>query len=99
MYVCIYVCVLLLENLICLFFWLVLDTAAGVWLDRNGLVTSSSRTSKGLTEFDPNLELMRRCRHAAASVGGRIYIYGGLKGGKTLKSVLKIIKNVTTEAE
>lgn len=66
----------------------VLDTAAGVWLDRNGLVTSSSRTSKGLTEFDPNLELMRRCRHAAASVGGRIYIYGGLKGDILLDDFL-----------
>ncbi|XP_052186702.1 serine/threonine-protein phosphatase BSL1-like isoform X2 [Diospyros lotus] len=57
----------------------VLDTAAGVWLDRNGLVTSS-RTNKGHTEHDPTLEVMRRCRHAAASVGVRIYIYGGLKG-------------------
>lgn len=66
----------------------VLDTAAGVWLDRNGLVTSSSRPSKGLTEFDPNLELMRRCRHAAASVGGRIYIYGGLKGDILLDDFL-----------
>lgn len=65
-------------------FKLVLDTAAGVWLDRNGLVTSS-RTSKGHAENDPNLELMRRCRHAAASVGVRIYIYGGLRGGKELR--------------
>lgn len=59
----------------------VLDTAAGVWLDRNGLVTSS-RSSKDHTQFDPPLEMMRRCRHAAASVGVRIYIYGGLRGGK-----------------
>ncbi|KAG5251781.1 serine/threonine-protein phosphatase BSL [Salix suchowensis] len=58
----------------------VLDTAAGVWLDRNGLVTSS-KTSKGHAEYDPSLELMRRCRHASASVGVRIYVYGGLKGG------------------
>jgi protein phosphatase len=71
------------------FVLLVLDTAAGVWLDRGGLVTSSSRTGKGHTEYDSSWELMRRCRHAAASVGGRIYICGGLKGGKTLKSVLK----------
>ncbi|XP_073283771.1 serine/threonine-protein phosphatase BSL1-like [Primulina huaijiensis] len=55
----------------------VLDTAAGVWLDRNGVVTS--RGNK-YTELDPSLEAMRRCRHAAASVGVRIYIYGGLKG-------------------
>lgn len=58
----------------------VLDTAAGVWLDRHGLVTAP-RTNK--TE-DPSLELMRRCRHAAASVGVRLYIYGGLRGGKAI---------------
>ncbi|XP_073049787.1 serine/threonine-protein phosphatase BSL1-like [Primulina eburnea] len=56
----------------------VLDTAAGVWLDRNGLVTS--RGNKGQTDSDLSLESMRRCRHAAASVGIRIYIFGGLKG-------------------
>ncbi|XP_073302746.1 serine/threonine-protein phosphatase BSL1-like isoform X2 [Primulina huaijiensis] len=56
----------------------VLDTAAGVWLDRNGLVTS--RGNKGQTDSDLSSESMRRCRHAAASVGIRIYIFGGLKG-------------------
>lgn len=56
-----------------------LDTAAGIWLDRNGLVTT--RSSKGHSEYDPAVELMRRCRHAAAAVGGRIYVYGGLRGG------------------
>ncbi|KAF7804799.1 serine/threonine-protein phosphatase BSL1 [Senna tora] len=63
----------------------VLDTAAGVWLDRNGLVTS--RTSKG-HDYDPALELMRRCRHAAAAVGVRIYIYGGLRGDILLDDFL-----------
>ena len=62
-----------------------LDTAAGAWLDRNGLVTSS-KTSKGHAEYDPSFELMRRCRHASASVGVRIYVYGGLKGGKVFFS-------------
>ncbi|XP_047334394.1 serine/threonine-protein phosphatase BSL1-like isoform X2 [Impatiens glandulifera] len=57
----------------------VLDTAAGVWLDRNGMVTSS-QGSKGQSDRDPSLELMRRCRHAAAAVGDRIYVYGGLRG-------------------
>uniref|UniRef100_A0A2N9GJU6 Serine/threonine-protein phosphatase n=1 Tax=Fagus sylvatica TaxID=28930 RepID=A0A2N9GJU6_FAGSY len=66
----------------------VLDTAAGVWLDRGGLVTSSSRTGKGHTEYDSSWELMRRCRHAAASVGGRIYICGGLKGDILLDDFL-----------
>ncbi|KAI4349581.1 hypothetical protein L6164_010154 [Bauhinia variegata] len=66
----------------------VLDTAAGVWLDRNGLVTSSSRTSKGRNDYDPSLELMRRCRHAAAAVGVRIYIHGGLKGDILLDDFL-----------
>ncbi|GFZ04657.1 BRI1 suppressor 1 (BSU1)-like 1 [Actinidia rufa] len=65
----------------------VLDTAAGIWLDRNGVVTSS-RTNKGQTDHDPSVELMRRCRHAAASVGVRIYIYGGLKGDILLDDFL-----------
>ncbi|CAN1331662.1 Serine/threonine-protein phosphatase BSL1 homolog [Linum perenne] len=65
----------------------VLDTAAGVWLDRNGLVTSS-KTGRGLADYDPSLELMRRCRHASASVGVRIYVYGGLKGGKFAYNIL-----------
>ncbi|KAM7276782.1 hypothetical protein ACFE04_018648 [Oxalis oulophora] len=64
----------------------VLDTAAGVWLDRNGLVTSSR--NKGHAEYDPNLELMRRCRHASASVGVRIYVYGGLRGDVVLDDFL-----------
>lgn len=57
-----------------------LDTAAGVWLGKNGIV-SSPKTSKGHSDNDPSLELMRRCRHASASVGVRIYVYGGLRGG------------------
>ncbi|XP_011011092.1 PREDICTED: serine/threonine-protein phosphatase BSL1-like isoform X1 [Populus euphratica] len=65
----------------------VLDTAAGVWLDRNGTVTSS-KTSKGHAEYDPSLELMRRCRHASASVGVRIYVYGGLKGDAVVDDFL-----------
>ncbi|XP_060179185.1 serine/threonine-protein phosphatase BSL1 [Lycium barbarum] len=65
----------------------VLDTAAGVWLDRHGLVTAS-RGSKGQNDQDPSLELMRRCRHAAASVGVRIYIYGGLRGDTLLDECL-----------
>ncbi|CAI0447771.1 unnamed protein product [Linum tenue] len=65
----------------------VLDTAAGVWLDRNGLVTSS-KSGRGPAEHDPSLELMRRCRHAAASVGVRLYVYGGLKGDLLLDDFL-----------
>ncbi|GJV01108.1 serine/threonine-protein phosphatase BSL1 [Tanacetum coccineum] len=56
----------------------VLDTAAGVWLDRHGLVTSS-HSSNEQTE-DPSLELMCRCRHATSSVGSCVYVYGGLRG-------------------
>lgn len=56
-----------------------LDTAAGVWLDRNGIVTSSR--NKPLSDPDPSLELLRRCRHAAASVDSQVFIHGGLKGG------------------
>ncbi|KAJ9187711.1 hypothetical protein P3X46_003135 [Hevea brasiliensis] len=65
----------------------VLDTAAGVWLDKNGLVTSP-KTTKGHFENDPALELMRRCRHASASVGVRIYVYGGLRGDVLLDDFL-----------
>ncbi|KAK9057273.1 hypothetical protein SSX86_022108 [Deinandra increscens subsp. villosa] len=65
----------------------VLDTAAGVWLDRHGLVTSS-KNNKGSQTEDPSLELMRRCRHAASSVGGRLYIYGGLRGDVLLDDFL-----------
>ncbi|KHN46606.1 Serine/threonine-protein phosphatase BSL1 [Glycine soja] len=64
----------------------VLDTAAGVWLDRNGIV-SSSRSNKG-HDYDPSLELMRRCRHAAAAVGVHIFIYGGLRGDILLDDFL-----------
>ncbi|XP_057776568.1 serine/threonine-protein phosphatase BSL1 isoform X3 [Salvia miltiorrhiza] len=64
----------------------VLDTAAGVWLDRNGLVTS--RGNKSQSDLDPSLEVMRRCRHAAASVGFRIYVHGGLKGDTLLDDLL-----------
>ncbi|KAL2991925.1 hypothetical protein AAZX31_10G022400 [Glycine max] len=64
----------------------VLDTAAGVWLDRNGIV-SSSRSNKG-HDYDPPLELMRRCRHAAAAVGVHIFIYGGLRGDILLDDFL-----------
>lgn len=65
----------------------VLDTAAGVWLDGNGLVTPSS-TNKGTAEHDPALELLRRCRHTAASVDTQVYIHGGLRGGIGFKCFL-----------
>ncbi|KAI3783127.1 hypothetical protein L2E82_13190 [Cichorium intybus] len=65
----------------------VLDTAAGVWLDRNGLVTSSHSSNNGQTE-DDSLELMRRCRHATSSVGSRLYVYGGLRGDLLLDDFL-----------
>ncbi|KAK8711555.1 hypothetical protein V6N13_146835 [Hibiscus sabdariffa] len=68
----------------------VLDTANGEWLDRNGLVTNT-QNSKGHAEHDPCLELMRRCRHAAASVGVQIYIHGGLRGGKDDKIYRKVV--------
>ncbi|XP_021730872.1 serine/threonine-protein phosphatase BSL1-like [Chenopodium quinoa] len=75
----------------------VLDTAAGVWLDRNGLVTSS-KGNKGQTEYDPSLELMRRCRHASASVGVRIYIYGGLRGDVLLDDFL-VAENMVSQSD
>ncbi|KAE8647321.1 serine/threonine-protein phosphatase BSL1 [Cucumis sativus] len=75
----------------------VLDTAAGVWLDRNGLVTST-RGNKGHADYDSSLELMRRCRHAAASVGVRIYIYGGLRGDVLLDDFL-VAENSSFQSE
>lgn len=74
----------------------VLDTAAGVWLDRNGLV-SSSRSNKG-RDHDPSLELMRRCRHAAAAVGVQVYIYGGLRGDLLLGDFL-VAENAPLQSE
>ena len=79
------------------FVLIVLDTAAGVWLDRNGLVTS--RSGKGHSDSDHALELMRRCRHAAASIGVRIYIYGGLRGGRDIKHKVFTIKTVLKRTE
>ncbi|ERM93688.1 hypothetical protein AMTR_s00004p00179740, partial [Amborella trichopoda] len=65
----------------------VLDTAAGVWVDRNGIV-SSSRSNKSSVETDPMLDLLHRCRHASASVGLRVYVYGGLRGDVLLDDLL-----------
>ncbi|KAJ0581855.1 putative protein-serine/threonine phosphatase [Helianthus annuus] len=64
----------------------VLDTAAGVWLDRHGLVTSSHNDNE--QNEDPSLDLMRRCRHAMSSVGSRLYVYGGLRGDVLLGDFL-----------
>ncbi|XP_072975072.1 serine/threonine-protein phosphatase BSL1 homolog [Typha angustifolia] len=75
----------------------VLDTAAGVWLDRNGIVTSS-RTHRSSNEHDTSLELLRRCRHASASVGSQIYIYGGLKGDILLGDFL-VADNSSSHSE
>ncbi|XP_078445101.1 BRI1 suppressor 1 (BSU1)-like 1 isoform X2 [Wolffia australiana] len=73
----------------------VLDTASWVWLDRKGPVTS--RTNKVLF-VDPASDLLRRCRHASASVGARIYIYGGLKGEILLDDLL-VAENMPSPAD
>ncbi|XP_042461613.1 serine/threonine-protein phosphatase BSL1 homolog [Zingiber officinale] len=75
----------------------VLDTAAGVWLDRNGVVTST-RTHKSPTDNDGSLELLRRCRHALASVGTQVYVFGGLKGDVLLDDFL-VAENSTFQSE
>uniref|UniRef100_A0A0E0DLW1 Serine/threonine-protein phosphatase n=1 Tax=Oryza meridionalis TaxID=40149 RepID=A0A0E0DLW1_9ORYZ len=74
----------------------VLDTAAGVWLDRNGIVTS--RTLKSSHDHDASSDLLRRCRHAAASVGTQIYIYGGLRGDILLDDFL-VADNAPMQSE
>lgn len=61
----------------------VLDTAAGVWCDRKGIVNSprTGRYSNDAAGGEASNELTRRCRHAAAAVGDHIFMYGGLRGG------------------
>lgn len=87
-YVLIFIFYLWLSStVLCDNFCEVLDTAAGVWLDRNGIVTSS-RTNRSCSEYDSSLDLLRRCRHASSAVGVQIYIYGGLKGGKNPPIIL-----------
>ncbi|KAG0587819.1 hypothetical protein KC19_2G193700 [Ceratodon purpureus] len=68
----------------------VLDTAAGVWCDRRGVVTSPriGRFSNDAAGGDAINELTRRCRHAAASVGDLVFMYGGLRGGVLLDDLL-----------
>ncbi|KAK4440550.1 Serine/threonine-protein phosphatase BSL3 [Sesamum alatum] len=68
----------------------VLDTAAGVWCDTKAVVTSprTGRYSADAAGGDAAVELTRRCRHAAASVGDLIFIYGGLRGGVLLDDLL-----------
>ncbi|XP_024386820.1 serine/threonine-protein phosphatase BSL2 homolog [Physcomitrium patens] len=68
----------------------VLDTAAGVWCDRRGVVTSprTGRYSNDAAGGDAINELTRRCRHAAASVGDLVFMYGGLRGGVLLDDLL-----------
>lgn len=66
-------------------FCVVLDTAAGVWCDTKSVVTTprTGRYSADAAGGDAAVELTRRCRHAASAVGDLIFIYGGLRGGKT----------------
>ncbi|XP_043718690.1 serine/threonine-protein phosphatase BSL3 [Telopea speciosissima] len=68
----------------------VLDTAAGVWCDTKGVVTipRTGRYSADAAGGDAEVELTRRCRHAAAAVGDLIFIYGGLRGGVLLDDLL-----------
>ncbi|KAH7282446.1 hypothetical protein KP509_35G030800 [Ceratopteris richardii] len=68
----------------------VLDTAAGVWLDRKGVVTSprTLRYNSEASVGETSGELARRCRHAAAAIGDLIFIYGGLRGGVLLDDFL-----------
>ncbi|CAI7800278.1 unnamed protein product [Closterium sp. NIES-54] len=92
----------------------VLDTAAGVWCDREAVVlvartgrySADALTSSPLTPplllqpprsifehadvpgGEASSELTRRCRHAAASAGNIIFVYGGLRGGIVLDDLL-----------
>ncbi|PIA59773.1 hypothetical protein AQUCO_00400578v1 [Aquilegia coerulea] len=68
----------------------VLDTAAGVWCDTKSVVTTprTGRYSADAAGGDAAVELTRRCRHAAASIGDLVFIYGGLRGGILLDDLL-----------
>ncbi|KAL5720658.1 Serine/threonine-protein phosphatase bsl2 [Ranunculus cassubicifolius] len=68
----------------------VLDTAAGVWCDTKSVVTTprTGRYSADAAGGDAAVELTRRCRHAAASIGDLIFVYGGLRGGILLDDLL-----------
>ncbi|VAH02161.1 unnamed protein product [Triticum turgidum subsp. durum] len=56
--------------------------------------TASARSN----EHDASSDLLRRCRHAAASVGSQIYIYGGLRGDILLDDFL-IAENAPFQSE
>eukprot|EP00897_Mesotaenium_endlicherianum_P006299 jgi/Mesen1/5698/ME000288S04916 len=77
----------------------VLDTTAGVWCDRKGVVTSprTGRYSADAPGGDAMIELTRRCRHAAASVAENVYVYGGLRGGVLLDDLLVAEDHSLTE--
>ncbi|KAG6466012.1 hypothetical protein ZIOFF_076237 [Zingiber officinale] len=68
----------------------VLDTAAGVWCDTKSVVTSprKGRYSSDAAGGESSVELTRRCRHAAAAVADKVFIYGGLHGGMLLDDLL-----------
>ncbi|KAJ4758912.1 Serine/threonine-protein phosphatase [Rhynchospora pubera] len=68
----------------------VLDTAAGVWCDTKSVVTAprTGQYSADVAGKDGSVNLMRRCRHAAAAVGDLIFVYGGLRGGVLLDDLL-----------
>lgn len=69
-----------------LFLCAVLDTEAAIWLDRKGVITSP-RLSRPSLDAD-NVEPTRRCRHGAAVVENKIYLYGGLRGGKSVTMIV-----------
>jgi hypothetical protein len=58
-----------------------LDNANGVTTPRTG------RYSADGAGGDASVELTRPCRHAAAALGDLIFVYDGLRGGKTLHSL------------
>ncbi|KAG6478437.1 hypothetical protein ZIOFF_061879 [Zingiber officinale] len=77
----------------------VLDTAAGVWCDTKSVVTSprKGRYSADAAGGEASVEITRRCRHASAAVGDKIFIYGGLRGGMLLDDLLVAEDPAATE--
>lgn len=70
-----------------------LDTSAGQWVAAAPAAGPSSPTSSASGAGD----MLRRCRHAMASVGPYIFIHGGLRGSLLLDDLLLADDSAGTE--
>jgi len=68
----------------------VYDLDAGTWVTRAGAAGADGAVGAGASAAPraPGAELTRRCRHAVASVGPMVFVYGGLRGSTLLEDLL-----------